>query len=145
MSTPAGGGAGIGGVEVIEVGEGEEETYLTVLLEGYGVGPEQEVLRRTYAIEHRTRGLGRYLALVDGEPAAAASLLVTGGTGLLSGASTLPRFRGRGCQTALVRRRIADAACRCELLGVTVAVDSASHRNLAREGFEASHLRTIWR
>lgn len=145
MSPSSGGVAGVAGVRVIEIGESEEETYLGVLLEGYGIGPEQEPLRRTYAIEHRTPGLRRYLALIDGEPAAAGALLAVGGAGLLAGASTLERFRGRGGQTALVRRRIADAAGSCEVLGVTVAVDSPSHRNLAREGFETAHLRTIWR
>jgi hypothetical protein len=139
------GAAGVPGVDVVEVGEGEDGAYLGVLLQGYGVAPKQEALRRTFALEHATPGLRRYLALIDGEPAAAGGLLLIGGTGLLAGAATVPRFRGRGGQTALLRRRIADAAGRCEVLGVTAAVDSASHRNLVREGFAAAHLRTIWR
>src|SRR5438876_705387 len=49
-----------------------------------------------------------YLATVDGKPAAAAALTVGDGIGLLANAATMPAFRGRGCQAALIRRRIAD-------------------------------------
>lgn len=47
----------------------------------------------------------------DGDTlAATACLYAANGIGSLSGAATLPEYRGRGAQTALMARRVADAA-----------------------------------
>jgi hypothetical protein len=47
----------------------------------------------------------RYIALVDGEPAATGVVVFTQRGGVLIGGSTLPDFRGRGAYRALVRAR----------------------------------------
>lgn len=80
-----------------------------------------------------------YLAYVDGEPAGSAAMFALPGMRIAGffGAGTRERFRNRGVQTALLRRRINDAAAMgCELGMVTTAPGSASHRNVARRGFE---------
>ena len=130
-------------VQVQELDQGHGE-YLDVLLDGYGVDSSAQRFRRMLAVEHATPGLRRYLATVDGSPAAAAALFVAGDTSLLAGAATLPGFRGRGCQTALIARRLADAAACSDLTVVTAAFASASHGNLARQGFQITHTRTVW-
>lgn len=132
------------GVRVREL-NGDDEGYLGILLAGYEVAPDAGNLRRMLALEHATPKLRRYLATVDGSPAAAAALFVAGDTSLLAGAATLPGFRGRGCQTALIARRLADAATCSDLTVVTAAFASASHDNLARQGFQITHTRTVWR
>ncbi|HVF32055.1 MAG TPA: GNAT family N-acetyltransferase [Acidimicrobiales bacterium] len=77
-----------------------------------------------------------YLARVEGVPAATAALTVTdGGLAYLADGATLPAFRGRGIQTRLIRRRLADAQrAGCELAASQAAFGSTSHRNLSREG-----------
>ncbi|GHH40190.1 GNAT family N-acetyltransferase [Lentzea cavernae] len=135
------GGDGLGAVQVDEVA-GE---HLDVLLAGYEVGPDATAFRTMLAIEQATPGLRRYLAFVDGRPAAAAALFTHGGTSLLAGAATVPEFRRRGCQAALVARRLADAAADSDLVVVTAASGSVSHKNLTRLGFEMTHTRTVWR
>jgi len=131
------------GVDIIEIGR-DGPRYFDTLFGGYGVGPEARDLRRMWAIEHETAGLRRYLATVDGRSAAAAALFTRDGAGILAGAATLPRFRGRGCQTALITRRIADASADSDLVVVTAALGSPSHGNLTRLGFQVTHTRTAW-
>src|SRR5436189_180221 len=51
-----------------------------------------------------------YVAFVDGDPAGAGALSILDGVGHLANVATIPALRGRGVQTALIRRRIRDAA-----------------------------------
>lgn len=131
------------GVAVAEVGP-EHPRYLAVLLGGYGLGPDAPDLRRMAAIEHEIPGLRRYVATADGEPAAAAALFTRDGASILAGAATLPPRRGRGCQTALITRRLADATTDSDIVVVTAALGSPSHANLTRLGFRITHTRTAW-
>lgn len=92
-------------------------------------------------------GWRRYLAF-DGEaPVAAAGLYVTGAHGYLGPAVTLPSHRGRGAQSALIARRIHDAAADgCTLLVTETAEDRPEHpapsfRNMQRLGFQLAYLR----
>lgn len=130
-------------VAVEEVGL-DDERYLEVLYSGYETPASEVVFRRTLAIEHATPGLRRYMAMVDGLPAAVGSLFMHGNVGYFGGAATLPSFRRRGCQAALIDRRLADATEDSDLVVVTAAFASPSHDNLARHGFGITHTRTVW-
>jgi len=58
----------------------------------------------------------------------------------LFGAGTLPEFRGRGIQTALLRTRIRVAMeARCELAVVVTRGGSVSERNCVRLGFRVAY------
>ena len=131
------------GVQVDEVGR-DNSHYLDILFQGYGMASSSGTARDVFAREHGTPGLRRYLATVDGRPAAAAALFVHGGLSLFVGAATLPAFRRRGCQSALIHRRLGDAAAVSDLTVVTAAAGSASSANLRSRGFEITHLRTLW-
>ena len=123
----------------------DDTTYFTTLLGGYGLSgamPDRIAMMRA---EHHPATVRRYLAHVDGRPAAAASLYIGKSGALLSGAATLPSFRRHGCQSALITRRLADAARFTDLAVVTVAFGSPSHANLERVGFNQTHTRTAWR
>jgi len=90
-------------------------------------------------------GWSLYLARLDGQPAATAILYVADKVGYCADAATNPAFRGRGLQTALLHRRIADAS--------TAGVDfvcggadflSQSHRNMERAGMRVLFVRGLW-
>ena len=86
-----------------------------------------------------------YVALVDGHVAAGAALFVAGDVGVLAAAGTLPTFRGRGAQTALLRRRIADAdAAGSDLVVCAAAPGSTSQRNQERVGLRTAYTRAVW-
>ena len=119
--------------------------YLDTLIGGYELaGPSADHLVMLRA-EHDPAVVRRYLARVDGHPAAAAGLYLQPSGALLSGAATLPSYRRRGCQSALILRRLADARAITDLAVVTVAHGSASQANLMRVGFRQTHTRTAWR
>jgi ribosomal protein S18 acetylase RimI-like enzyme len=90
-------------------------------------------------------GWSLYLARVDGRPAASAILFVRDKAAYLADAATDPQFRGRGLQTALLRRRIADAkAAGVDFVCSGAAYLSASHRNMERVGMRIQFVRAIW-
>jgi GNAT superfamily N-acetyltransferase len=88
-----------------------------------------------------------YMAFDGALPAAAGALFVGVGFGWIDFATTLPGYRGRGAQSALLAQRIRDAAeLGCELLVVETAEDkpekpAPSFRNQLRFGFQLAYLR----
>jgi ribosomal protein S18 acetylase RimI-like enzyme len=134
------------GVAVAEVGP-EDEDFVRVLPTGHDI-PAEHLAGAIGRARHQARvaGTRRYVARVDGEPAAAAVLLVVGDLAYLANASTLPAWRRRGCQGALIRRRMADAAeAGCRRICVITTWSSQSHANLAAAGFRVAYTKAVWR
>jgi hypothetical protein len=92
-----------------------------------------------------------YVARVDGTTQACAAMLLQGEIAEFGIAATLEPARGRGCQLALLRRRVLDAAdAGCHTLFVETGErvpgrPSASYRNILRAGFGEAYLRPNWR
>jgi GNAT superfamily N-acetyltransferase len=79
-------------------------------------------------------------AEVDGVAAGGGALLVADGIGYFFAASTLPAYRGRGVQTALLAARLALAAeAGCDLGYMVTDAGSASQRNFERAGFTTAY------
>jgi hypothetical protein len=86
-----------------------------------------------------------YLAYVDGVAAALAVLHVADGVGSMANALTVPALRGRGCQTALLYRRMHDAATLgCDLVVSQCRPGSSSQRNQLRTGFCIAGSKAWW-
>lgn len=86
-----------------------------------------------------------YLARCDGVPVGAAVLYLAENVGYLASAATVPAWRGKGVQGALLRHRIRDAAA----AGVDVVFGqaeylSASYRNLLRAGIPLLYNQSLW-
>lgn len=86
-------------------------------------------------------GWSHYLAHDEGRAFAAAAMFVHGRTALFAGSGALPSQRGRGAQTALIARRLRDAAalgCDVALVETAEPLDGevpAALRNVTRAGF----------
>jgi GNAT superfamily N-acetyltransferase len=113
-------------------------------------GPEShesfsdEVMQRTYRAFSAVPGVSRLLARAEGEAAGGASLYLHEGTALLCGAGTLPAFRRRGVQSALLGARLAQAReAGCDLAIVTTQPGSKSQENVQRAGFELLYARAV--
>ena len=92
---------------------------------------------------HRSGPCSFFLAFVDGEPAGGGVVSAYKGVGGLFGASTLPAFRRRGVQAALLNARLAWARNHgCDLVASIAQPGSASHRNIERFGFRVAYTRT---
>ena len=103
-----------------------------------------DVLRETFSNYRGMEGFRQYLALFGAHTAGGGGLYLGHGISILCGAATLPAFRRRGVQAALLRRRLADAAAAgCDLAVVTTAPGSKSQRNAQRQGFALLYARAI--
>ncbi|CAM3914648.1 hypothetical protein COLU111180_14150 [Cohnella lubricantis] len=86
-----------------------------------------------------------YMLRIDGSPAAMGSLFLHGGAGYIANDYTFLEFRGRGCQKALLMRRLHDAAgLGAENVYTDVVFGSASHANMEKAGFRTAFLNTFW-
>jgi GNAT superfamily N-acetyltransferase len=86
-----------------------------------------------------------FLAEIDGVAAATGSLIIHDGVALLAGASTVPEWRRRGAQRALLGARL-DYAARagCQLAMMCAEPGSGSQRNAERNGFRIAYTRIKW-
>jgi hypothetical protein len=83
-----------------------------------------------------------YLARVEGAVAGGATLALRQGVAGLFGASTLPAFRNRGVQTALLKERLRRAMTEnCDLAVCIAQPGSSSQRNVVRQGFSVLYTR----
>ena len=87
----------------------------------------------------------------DGEtPAGSGAMRIHEGVAWLDWAATLPEFRRRGSQGAIMQRRITDAlelGCSAMATATGEAVEGDpqhSYRNILRAGFRVSHVRANW-
>lgn len=87
-----------------------------------------------------------FMAEIDGQEAAAGALLVHDGVALFAGASTVPEFRRRGLQGALLAARMNYARKQgCDLAMMVAEAGSDSQRNAQRQGFLVAYTRIKWR
>ncbi len=89
-----------------------------------------------------------FLARIDGEAAGgcAGRIIPEARIAALFGASTLPEFRGRGVQSALIALRLHEAAkAACEYAVVSANPGSGSQRNMERRGFRVAYTKLVMR
>jgi GNAT superfamily N-acetyltransferase len=135
------------GIEVVELSAPDEEPFGTIAALGFGMpawGAE------FFAHLPGREGWRCYVARIDGEAQACGAMLIEDGIAEFGIGATLEEARGRGCQTALLHRRISDAAAAgCRTLFVETGErvpdrPSASYRNILKAGFEEAYLRPNW-
>jgi ribosomal protein S18 acetylase RimI-like enzyme len=131
------------GIELL-TGGFEAATFARALNRGWEV-PEGHGRGRLYAATLGHAGWTHYLAVADGRPAGGGVLFVGEGVAICMVAATDPPFRGRGIQTALIARRLADAVAAGADLAMTETVaGNASPRNFRRAGFRVVARRRIY-
>lgn len=109
--------------------------------------PEQLLAetQRFSDIEHLESSWNRYLAYVDGKPAAIATLYLNAEASSISAMGTAPSFRRKGCQTALLDRCISDCMdCGSRLLVSQVRPSSQSETNMVKAGFAVAYTKGLW-
>ncbi|MEM7306868.1 MAG: GNAT family N-acetyltransferase [Planctomycetota bacterium] len=143
-----------GEVEVRRSPAEELDAWLQVVVDGFAAPDDQglashedfprEILEGVLRDMARAGGIDRYVALLDGAVAGAASMRLDGPIAQLCGAATLPAYRRRGVQTTLLAARLAAAAAAgCELAVMTALPGSKSHENAERRGFGLLYARAI--
>ncbi|MGE5527078.1 MAG: hypothetical protein ACM3Q9_00240 [Methanosarcina sp.] len=134
-------------LEVVELSDPEQAPFGMVAAAGFSMYPWAAAF---FANLPGREGWRCYVAIVDGEAQACAAMVIEGGIAEFGIAATLEGARGRGCQLALLHRRIVDAAAAgCHTLFVETGErvpdrPSISYRNILRAGFEEAYLRPNW-
>ena len=134
-----------GGVTVERV---ESPAALEEFLDAYIAGrvhPAGRAVQGQRAPLARRARLAALSGARGGRPAAAAILYVGDKVGYCADATTDPAFRGRGLQTALLARRIADARdAGVDFVCSGAEFQSQSHRNMERVGMRVQFVRSLW-
>jgi GNAT superfamily N-acetyltransferase len=140
-------------IAVETVCDGDDASWLETVITGFshpdGTGVTTEVIPREALAPimedfRLASGMIRSLARIDREPAGAASLRVDAGIAQLCGATTLPRFRRRGVQRALLEARLALAtAAGCVVAIITTSPGSQSQANAQKQGFALLYARAV--
>lgn len=133
------------GVRIVSATPDLEEAYCALLSQAFDLPEEfRSALHDAGRIAFASEDVRIYAGLADARLVAAGAMRLSGGVVSLFGAATLPDFRGRGLQAALLRIRLRDAAQEgCDLASVNSLVGSTSERNIERAGFHPAYTRTV--
>ncbi len=133
-------------VQVCKLAPDNLDEFASAFLAVYPSEPSVEPFVRTcLKAQYSQPGWHCYLALVAGEVAAFGAMRVQNGVASLISSATLPHLRRRGCQTALLRRRMTDAAgLDCDLVFSHAACGSTSQHNMQRLGMRLVALKLRW-
>ncbi|WP_404460603.1 GNAT family N-acetyltransferase [Sutcliffiella horikoshii] len=86
-----------------------------------------------------------YLAHVGGEPAGIGVLYVKNDVATLAASATVPEFRNKGVQTALIQKRMQQATDKgCRYLVGQAAFGSVSQKNMERAGLNVAYTNVVW-
>jgi GNAT superfamily N-acetyltransferase len=134
-------------VKVSEVKQNEVDVFLDLYQDGFDLprlnNKEKDAVLSW--LQRAKSSLYLCIAHVDDVPAGVGILYMENRIGLLADATTLPGFRGRGCHTAMIHHRIAQAEKRgCDLLTSFVEFGSTSHLNLERAGLRVAYTKSMW-
>lgn len=131
---------------VRRVGPDETDIWAATSAGGWGETPELAAFMLAFGrVAAAASGCATFLAEWAGEPIASAAINIHGGTALLAGAATIPAWRGRGAQTALLQARFQYAArVGCDVAMMVAEPGSSSQRNAERQGFRVGYNRIKW-
>jgi GNAT superfamily N-acetyltransferase len=129
------------GVRVIR--ESEREVWAKTAAEGWAAETEFADLVFNLMWINAWRSLGTsFVAEMEGQAVATGALAIHDGVALLAGASTVPKWRRRGAQRALLDARLKYAVqAGCDLAMFCAAPGGASQRNGERQGFRIAYTR----
>ena len=125
----------------------DRELFVRTFAEGWSEYAEYaEFMLEMARISAITEGNTPFIAELDGQAVACGSLSIRDGVALFAGASTIPAFRRRGAQQALLEARFRYAReVGCDLALMAADPGSGSQRNAERQGFRIAYTRTKWK
>lgn len=131
------------GVSVEKVGPAQIDLWTLTVSQGFAEHfPVTDELLEVMRMFAQGPSAECYLARVEGKVAGGATVAIRDGIAGLFGASTLPAFRNRGVQTALLHARLQRAAAAgCDLSVSLARPGSTSQRNIVRQGFVVLYTR----
>ncbi|WP_036746745.1 GNAT family N-acetyltransferase [Paenibacillus sp. UNC451MF] len=134
-------------IDIHEITDAQEfDLYAEVhcIASGMSIAHKHHFLNNNRGLLHR-QGWKLFLAYVDQTPAAVAAMHFSRGIASCALAATLPSYRNRGLQTALLHRRMHEAfKADCELVSAQASFASTSQHNMERVGMRLAWTRAVW-
>jgi GNAT superfamily N-acetyltransferase len=128
----------------------QDDLWIDIVSEGFAaaeisgpVTPESIDRMKVVMRQFNHPAIARYLVWAHGEPAGGGATYVRDGVLGVFGTATLPRYRRRGVQTALVSHVLAEETSRADLAIATTEPGSTSQRTFERLGFSLIYTRAI--
>jgi hypothetical protein len=134
-------------IEIRAVQPNEVDLFLDLYQDGFELPRLQHQEKEAVLswLQRAKSSLYLCIAHIDDLPAGVGVLYMENGIGLLADATTLPGFRGKGCHTAMIHHRIAQAKKQnCDLLTSFVEFGATSHLNLERAGLRVAYTKSMW-
>lgn len=104
----------------------------------------RDALERVFGDMRENTSLEKYIGRLGGLVAGGGGMQVSANVALLCGAATLPQYRRRGVQSALLSERLRFASeRRCDMAVVTTEPGSKSQANVQRAGFALLYARAV--
>ncbi len=135
-----------GPIEVRVAAADERDLWAQTAAEGWReLAGIADLMLELARVSSAAEGTLPFLAELDGRAIATGALAIHNGVALLAGASTIPEWRHRGAQRALLEARLARATrAGCDLATMCAEPGSASQRNAERQGFRIAYTRIKW-
>jgi GNAT superfamily N-acetyltransferase len=134
------------GLRIERVDEDGEGHWLDVFARGFEA-EDGEVRVANDEIGRASRiaaDMHTFLAFIDDDVVGCGAVQFVDGIAWLGGAATIPEFRQRGVQAAMVAHRLNLAAeAGCELAAVSALANGPSARNIVRLGFQHIHSQVV--
>jgi GNAT superfamily N-acetyltransferase len=142
-----------GEIDIEPVADDQREGWKRIVVDGFAQPDEtgvvvdsftREIIEQAMSDFLGVEGFNRYIARCNGVEAGGASMRISGDIALLTGAATLKEHRRRGVQSALLERRIRDAAVLgAQIAVITTAGGTRSQANAMSHGFSLLYSRAI--
>lgn len=135
------------GIRIVEVQDEQEfDRYAEIhcIASGMSAVHKHHFVSNNIGLLHRP-GWKLFLGYYEDNPAAVGVMHLSGRIASCTLAATVPEFRGRGLQTALLHRRLYEAGrAGCELVTAQAAFGGTSQRNMERAGLRVAWTRAVW-
>jgi hypothetical protein len=125
---------------------GDRELMADIYAAGFNLpAKSQPVMKDSLKALFGSANTRFYGAQIDGRLVAIGLLFISDSVGYLASTTTLPQYRKRGCQMALIHQRISDAAMeQCGMVVSHAGFASISQRNLEKAGLRMAYTKAVW-
>jgi ribosomal protein S18 acetylase RimI-like enzyme len=139
-------GAVAGEHDHIQLDAADPEEFAQIYVQGFGFPAHRRAaMAVSVQVLAGRQDTSFYRARIGAQTAGVGLLFLSGRVGYLATAATLPEYRGRGLQTALIRHRLhAASLAGCDLLVGHAAAGSGSQRTMERCGLRLAYTKATW-
>lgn len=124
----------------------EFDTFAEIYTKGFEMPPFlKSGIAQNNEILYNIKNWTFYLASYENVPAGIGVLFIKDRIATLAAAATLPTFRNKGIQSALIKHRIYQAILQnCDLIVGQAKFGSISQNNMERAGMSIAYTKAIW-